>query len=96
MKSDPDVVAWFTPEIPVSFGPLGYYGLPGLIVELDTPHKQYVLQEINSHRDALHIEAPKKGKETSREEFNALRKKKQDELGVQGSEGSTRVKVITM
>ncbi len=96
LKSDTDIVAWFAPEIPVSFGPLGYYGLPGLIVELETPYNQYVLHEINLHRDALQIEAPRKGKETSREEFNALRKKKQEELGAQGSESGIKVKVITM
>lgn len=31
-----NVIAWFTPQIPVSFGPNGYHGLPGLILELQT------------------------------------------------------------
>ena len=30
-----DVVAWFCPELPNSFGPSKYFGLPGLILELD-------------------------------------------------------------
>ena len=29
---DVEVVAWFTPEIPVSSGPSWYQGLPGLIL----------------------------------------------------------------
>ncbi|MEH6406571.1 MAG: GLPGLI family protein [Leeuwenhoekiella sp.] len=29
------VVVWYTPEVPVSFGPKEYYGLPGLILEVD-------------------------------------------------------------
>ena len=29
-----DIEAWFVPEIPVSFGPKGYGGLPGLIVDI--------------------------------------------------------------
>ena len=38
MKDNPqlNVIAWFTPQIPVSFGPNGYHGLPGLILELQT------------------------------------------------------------
>jgi GLPGLI family protein len=30
------VTAWYTPKIPVSYGPSGYGGLPGLILELTT------------------------------------------------------------
>jgi GLPGLI family protein len=29
------VTAWFCPELPSYFGPAGYFGLPGLILELD-------------------------------------------------------------
>ncbi len=33
---DKEIVAWFTPSIPISDGPLEYQGLPGLILELRT------------------------------------------------------------
>ncbi len=33
-ESTTTVQVWYAPEIPVSFGPLGYDGLPGLIMEL--------------------------------------------------------------
>jgi len=39
-----DVVAWFTPEIPVSFGPKYYKGLPGLILQIED--KEYTLTAI--------------------------------------------------
>jgi GLPGLI family protein len=29
------IVAWFAMDIPLSFGPEGYQGLPGMILELD-------------------------------------------------------------
>ena len=28
------VTAWYTPDIPVNVGPLNYWGLPGLILEI--------------------------------------------------------------
>lgn len=31
-----EVTAWYTPKIPAPFGPNGHYGLPGLILELQT------------------------------------------------------------
>lgn len=31
-----EISAWYTPRIPVPFGPNGYHGLPGLILELQT------------------------------------------------------------
>ena len=31
-----DVTAWYTTKIPIPFGPNGYHGLPGIILELQT------------------------------------------------------------
>ncbi len=40
------VTAWFSKEIPLNFGPLGYYGLPGLIVQLQLRDDIYYLRKI--------------------------------------------------
>lgn len=39
-----DVEVWFTSEIPCSFGPANYYGLPGLILEVKS--KSYTLSAV--------------------------------------------------
>ena len=41
------VEAWFCPSLPYSFGPYGYYGLPGIIVELNEGNKIYILEKID-------------------------------------------------
>ncbi len=40
------IEAWYTPEIPVPYGPVGYGGLPGLILELKRSHVVYIAQEV--------------------------------------------------
>lgn len=40
------LIAWFCPEIPYNFGPLGYGGLPGLILELQERNILYGAKKI--------------------------------------------------
>lgn len=40
------VTAWFCPEIPFPFGPIGYGNLPGLILELKVRNVTYTMKEI--------------------------------------------------
>jgi len=40
------IIAWYTPEIPVSFGPKQYNGLPGLILELKDTHNTFFANKI--------------------------------------------------
>ena len=45
--------AWFSPEIPISFGPVGYGGLPGLILELQTDKATFFVKNINLSLDKI-------------------------------------------
>ena len=63
------ITAWYTPQIPVSTGPDTYYGLPGLILELNAGRTTMLCTEVAiSSKEALEIEEPNKGKEVSRDE----------------------------
>lgn len=38
--------AWFTPEIPLPFGPYKFGGLPGLILKLEDAERQYIWEAV--------------------------------------------------
>lgn len=91
-QGNQNVTAWFTTEIPLSFGPMGYLGLPGLIVQLDTPTQSFLLQEIINLKEQPVIKAPSKGQIVTQDEFDKLQKEKMKSRGVE----SGKVKVIRL
>ena len=75
------VTAWYTPQIPVSAGPADYWGLPGLILEINAGRTTMLCTEIVINpENSIEIKEPSKGKEVSRDEFNTMMKKKYEEL----------------
>lgn len=62
-------VAWFTPEIPVSFGPLKYNGLPGLVILVELSKRTISASEIilNPKKEII-IKKTLKGKKITAEE----------------------------
>lgn len=42
--------AWFTPEIPLPFGPYKFGGLPGLILKLEDAEQQYIWEAVGFER----------------------------------------------
>jgi len=89
------ITAWYTPQIPVSAGPDTYYGLPGLILEINAGRTTMLCTEVTiSSKEVLEIEAPSKGKEVSRDEYNEIVKIKTAELKERfqsrGNRGSRR------
>lgn len=66
------VTAWFCPNIIYSFGPIGNFGLPGLILELKKDRITYYVKKIEFNDDCITIEVPKKGQKVSEIEFNNI------------------------
>jgi len=74
VKDTLQVTVWFTPEIPVSHGPEYYYGLPGLILEVQNQGRTLICEkiELNPSADPVVIERPSKGKEITQAEFRTV------------------------
>ena len=67
-----EVEAWYTPQIPVSHGPGEYWGLPGLILEVSAGNTTMLCSKIVMNpQDKIKIEAPDKGKEITKSEYQA-------------------------
>jgi GLPGLI family protein len=88
-----EVVAWYTPQIPVNNGPGEHWGLPGLILEINSGRTTILCTEIilNPSEKEV-IEAPSKGKEITREKYNETVKTKMEEMrqNFQGGRGGNR------
>jgi GLPGLI family protein len=78
-----NIVAWFTNEIPGSFGPETYQGqLPGTILEIDVNNGRTSFKaiEISPKVDVTKIKEPSKGKKVTAEEFAKEREKLMQEM----------------
>ena len=75
--------AWFTDAIPMSGGPEGYGGLPGMILEIDINNQDAVITatKVVLDQDEVKIPYPKKikGKKIDRVTYNDMVKKYIDE-----------------
>ena len=92
VKDTLQVTVWFTPEIPVSHGPEYYFGLPGLILEVQNQGRTLICEkiELNPSADPVVIERPSKGKEMTQVEFRVIEEEgmKQMMNRYQGKPGS--------
>lgn len=76
-----EITAWYTLQIPVNQGPGEYWGLPGLILEVNADRTTILCSKITMNpQQKIEIEAPEKGKVISRTDYNATVKKKMEEM----------------
>lgn len=75
------VTAWYSPQIPVSQGPLEYWGLPGLILEVSVGNTTMLCSKIIMNpKEKEVIEAPRKGKEVTKMEYKGIISGKMQEM----------------
>ena len=67
------IEAWYAPQIPVRHGPLEYWGLPGLILEVSADNTTMLCSKLVLNPDeVIEIEAPSKGKKVTKLEYRTI------------------------
>jgi GLPGLI family protein len=76
-KPEPQTItAWYASEIPVSFGPNGVWGLPGLILQLENENYIYFCTKVSlKNNEKVKIKIPNSGKVVSKKEYEKYEKK---------------------
>lgn len=76
-----EVVAWYTPQVPINQGPDDYWGLPGLILEVNADRTTILCTKIVMNpEEKEEIVKPKKGDEVTKAEYNDIITKKMQEM----------------
>ena len=75
------ITAWYTPEIPVNQGPEGYWGLPGLILEVNDGKTTILCSKVVLNtKEKVEIKAATNGKLISQKEYDETAVKKMEEM----------------
>jgi len=75
------VEAWYAPQIPVRHGPLEYWGLPGLILEVSADNTTMLCSKLVLNPDeVIQISAPSKGEVVSKNEYQVIITEKMKEF----------------
>jgi len=96
-----EVVAWYTPQIPVSHGPGEAFGLPGLILELHSGGTTFVCSQVTLNpAEPVQINKPEQGEVVSRAEFKKITQEKLEQMremnrgqGRRGGNGSVEISI---
>ena len=71
------ITAWFCPELPYSFGPLEFNGLPGLILELEKYDNKVVAKSIILSKKEIELKIPNKKTITKEQYDNKIKENSQ-------------------
>jgi len=75
------ITAWYTPEIPINQGPESYWGLPGLILEVNDGKTTILCSKVVLNaKEKAEIKAPTNGKVISQKEYDETVVKKMEEM----------------
>ncbi|TDE45375.1 GLPGLI family protein [Flavobacterium rhamnosiphilum] len=81
MPKEVTITAWYTPEIPVNQGPENYWGLPGLILEVNEGKTVTLCSKVVLNpKVKTEIKAPTNGKVISQKEYDETVVKKMEEM----------------
>lgn len=81
MPKEITITAWYTPEVPINQGPEGYWGLPGLILEVNDGKTVVMCSKlVMNTKDKVEIKAPKNGKQVKQKEYDEIVAKKMEEM----------------
>ncbi len=76
-----EIIAWYTPQIPISQGPGEYWGLPGLILEVQADRTSILCSKIILNpKDSETIKKPTKGNKVTLQEYKKVVKEKTEEM----------------
>jgi len=83
------ITAWYTPEIPVNNGPSTFWGLPGLIMEINDGLQNILCNKIVLNpKKKVDIKEPTKGKVITEVKFGEIMQKKSEEMNERRSNRS--------
>ncbi|MBT4409153.1 MAG: GLPGLI family protein [Bacteroidetes bacterium] len=94
---DQKIMAWFTPDIPISAGPECYYGLPGLMLEVNVNQGQIVWMASQvdlTIPNIAFLDEPKEGKKVTAEQYQQIQDEKIAEWEQQQNKKKKNAKVI--
>lgn len=81
MPKEITITAWYSPEIPVNQGPESYWGLPGLILEVNDGRTTILCSKVVLNaKEKADIKPSKKGKVISQKDYDETVIKKMEEF----------------